>query len=211
MAPPATPPTTAPIAAPSHPPAIAPMPAPTAAPPPAPIAVRSPGVAQPPRAAATNTTIRKCRIGPLLLALAHSRSMPALVRSRTARDGRLRCWACRKTVQLSAAPAVLSPGQVSKLAVHCQHLAVGPPIRGHGELRAPDQPRKIAAQEHPGRATIFHSRIDLDEPPVGVHGDDVLETERVGVVAEDEAVKPELGEANLHPRTPAAAPPPIVI
>src|SRR5438132_1487109 len=83
MAPPATPPTTAPIAAPSHPPAIAPIPAPTAAPPPAPIAVRSPGVAHPSRAATTNATIRKCRIGPLLCALAHSRSMPALVRSRT--------------------------------------------------------------------------------------------------------------------------------
>src|SRR3989442_4399932 len=67
MAPPATPPTTAPIAALSQPPAIAPIPAPTAAPPPAPIAVRSPGVAYPPRAIAMNATIRTCRIGPLLL------------------------------------------------------------------------------------------------------------------------------------------------
>src|SRR6266481_3712384 len=62
MAPPATPPTTAPMAAPSHPPAIAPSPAPTASPAPAPIAVFLPGVAHPPRTTTADMTNRKLRI-----------------------------------------------------------------------------------------------------------------------------------------------------
>src|SRR6266849_2486137 len=62
MAPPATPPTSAPMAAPSQPPATAPTPAPTAAPAPAPMAVRSPGVAHAARAATTEANKRNCRI-----------------------------------------------------------------------------------------------------------------------------------------------------
>src|SRR5438132_2758602 len=105
MAPPATPPTTAPIAAPSHPPAIAPIPAPTAAPPPAPIAVRSPGVAHPPKAAATNATIRKCRIAPSLAASSftiHAGSRSLEDHGETAGCG---AGPVGRAVQLSAAPA----------------------------------------------------------------------------------------------------------
>src|SRR5216684_2580475 len=50
------------MAAPSHPPASAPTPAPTAAPPPAPIAVRSPGVAHPPRNATTDANNKNWRM-----------------------------------------------------------------------------------------------------------------------------------------------------
>src|SRR5437899_101125 len=76
---------------------------------------------------------------------------------------------------------------------------------------APPHPREIAAQEHPGRDAILHSRVHLDEPPVGVHRDHVLVTERVGVVAEDETIETERREASHHPPAKAAVSPPVVV
>src|SRR6266481_1656571 len=125
MAPPATPPTRAPMAAPSHPPASAPTPAPTAAPPPAPIAVRSPGVAHATRATtrsvgATNDRMRISFGPPLFPAAARSvsftnRAGQVAEQMDRFRIGVRRFAAVRQRVGVRSAP--YPPGAAARLDV----------------------------------------------------------------------------------------------
>src|SRR6266478_3460570 len=84
-------------------------------------------------------------------------------------------------------------------------------VLAHGKLRPADQPGDLTTQEHAGGGAFLQPRVELDEPPVRVHGNGPWRSEPVGIVAEYERVQAQRLQTVLHLRATAVALPPFVI